>query len=118
MQYNFDFIDRFNYPPSIRNQFRTILDKVNSYLRSERVCSVILYGSTSRGELSYKIRYQDGKIDLFSDYELWVITEKYPSKKHVNFLPRPPVFIPHSTKGQTTYYFNENDPQKSEKLLD
>jgi len=45
------------------------------------VISVILYGSTSRGELSYK--FDGGRLDLFSDYELEVIIRKSASKESI-----------------------------------
>ena len=44
-----------------------------------------------------------------------IILNGYGLKKHLYFLPRPSVFIPHTTKNQTSHYFNEKDPQKSDK---
>ena len=66
--FNIDFCDSFGYPDQVRGHFRKILGCINT----EKVSSVILTGSTSRGELTYALR--DGNLNIFSDYELLIIS--------------------------------------------
>ncbi len=63
------FVDRYRYPPRIKDQFAEML----SLLDGARVKSVILTGSTSRGELSYSA--ENGGVTVFSDYELMIVAE-------------------------------------------
>lgn len=78
IKYNLSLIEAFNYPAVIRNHLRIVVDNIVSHLESTRVYSIILYGSAPRGELSYKVNKKNGTVELFSDYELWVVTDKWP----------------------------------------
>ncbi len=62
------FCRRFGYPDEVRDHFRDILGLTLDALGESNVLSVLLLGSTARGELSYRRR--GGTLDLFSDYEL------------------------------------------------
>jgi len=62
------FCRRFGYPGEVREHFRDILGLTLDALGEGNVLSVLLLGSTARGELSYRRR--SGTLDLFSDYEL------------------------------------------------
>lgn len=62
------FVDKYNYPPQVKEQFEEIM----SFIDSSRVKSVLLTGSTSRGELSYLTT--NNRIELYSDYEFLIIS--------------------------------------------
>lgn len=66
-EFNLDFCKKYGYPDDVKKHFEEIL----RYINPDKVKSVILTGSTARGELSYRIT--DGNISLFSDYEFIVI---------------------------------------------
>ncbi len=62
-----EFCDRYGYPEAVREHFRRLL----AFVDGRKVSSVILLGSTSRGELGV---VEEGKeVTLFSDYELLVV---------------------------------------------
>ena len=61
------FVAKYQYPTRVKKHFEQIL----SHIDPSRVESVILTGSTSRGELSYQIT-EEG-LSLYSDYEFMVI---------------------------------------------
>ncbi len=61
------FVDEYNYPPQVKEQFEEIV----SFIDSSRVKSVLLTGSTSRGELSYLTT--NGGLEVYSDYEFLII---------------------------------------------
>jgi hypothetical protein len=63
------FVEKYNYPIQIREHFEEILSNINE----SKVQSVILSGSTSRGELSYQTINE--RIVLYSDYEFLVISK-------------------------------------------
>jgi len=76
--YQLGFCAAYHYPDKIRSLLSYILDRLGERLGWDQVVSVILYGSTSRGELSY---IDKGNIDLFSDFELEVVTvNRVPAK--------------------------------------
>lgn len=59
--------EEFGYPDAIGDHLEAIIKPLDS----QHIRSLILTGSTSRGELSY--RTQNGSLDLFSDYEFLLI---------------------------------------------
>ncbi len=63
------FVEKYEYPNLVREHFRQIL----SYIDPSKVDSVILTGSTSRGELSYKI--DNGSVLIHSDYEFLIVAK-------------------------------------------
>ncbi len=69
MNYNLDFCEEYKYPKDVRIHFEEIL----TYINPDKVKSVILTGSTARGELSYKRINQD--LSIFSDYEFIVVSK-------------------------------------------
>ena len=73
-KYNLSFCEKYQYPPEIRQQLTTILGDIDKYISLENVHSVLLLGSTPRGELSY--RYENEKLDIFSDYDMLIITKR------------------------------------------
>ena len=70
-KFNLEFCDVYKYPDEIKEHFIFILNQICDNFGWENILSIILYGSTARGELSYTIK--NGKLDIFSDYELEVI---------------------------------------------
>jgi len=71
-QYDFRFCSAFGYPLRVQRQLTQIVNRV-----LERVCSVesiLVVGSTARGELSYIDTEDD--LRLFSDYELVLLTQR------------------------------------------
>ncbi len=61
------FIDVYGYPYQVKQHFEEIL----SCIDGTHVQSVLLTGSTSRGELSYVIK--DSRLSVYGDYEFFVI---------------------------------------------
>lgn len=72
--YNLDFCERFGYPFQIREHFTQILDQIRRRLGEDNVMLVVLFGSTSRGELTYETT-SNSHIELFSDYEFLIVTD-------------------------------------------
>lgn len=64
------FVARYQYPTLVKEHFERIL----SHIDASKVESVILTGSTSRGELSYQMTR--GALSLYSDYEFMIIAKK------------------------------------------
>jgi hypothetical protein len=64
------FVAKYQYPALVKEHFEQIL----SHIDVSKVESVILTGSTSRGELSYQITGEG--LSLYSDYEIIVIAKK------------------------------------------
>jgi predicted nucleotidyltransferase len=73
--FNLGFCDDFGYPSQIRDHFVEILDQICLHLGTENLKLVVLFGSTSRGELTYDVT-DDNHIELFSDYEFLIVTER------------------------------------------
>ncbi len=73
--YNLEFCNRFGYPAQIRDHFVEILDQICLHLGPENVKLVVLFGSTSRGELTYEVT-EESRIELFSDYEFLIVTRR------------------------------------------
>lgn len=67
--FNLTFVNEFNYPPVVKSHFEEIL----SHIDISKIESIILTGSTSRGELSYKPA--NGTISIYSDYEFLLVTK-------------------------------------------
>lgn len=84
--FNLEFCDNYDYPKEIKRHLEFILKQIDEYLDLDNVISVILYGSTTRGELSYTV--EDGELDIFSDYELEVITETKVSRNKIDKLKK------------------------------
>lgn len=80
MRRNLNFCDRFNYPAQVRDHFRKILEPIDP----EKVLSVLLLGSTSRGELSYREKKEG--LSLLSDYEFFIIAKGMPDRKYAGRL--------------------------------
>lgn len=77
---NLKFCDIYNYPFKIKEQIKTVVSIIIGDLGEESVVSIAMLGSTCRGELSFRDNIK-GELELFSDYELWVITKKRYSNK-------------------------------------
>ena len=73
--YNLQFCDEFGYPPPVKAHFVEILDQICLHLGTENLKLVVLFGSTSRGELTYELT-DDDHIELFSDYEFLIVVER------------------------------------------
>ena len=85
--YQLDFCDRYQYPPEIKQHLAQILDQILEILREFKVISVVVFGSTSRGELTYID--ENGKlIDLYSDYEFLIVVRNKPDRGSVDMLKR------------------------------
>ncbi len=69
------FCNTYNYPAVISDILSEILSTVQSL--SQPVISVVLIGSTARGEFSYRIE-PDNQVSLWSDLEFWVVQETAP----------------------------------------
>ncbi len=67
-EYSLDFCNEFAYPEEVRGHFERILDCVDK----QNTVSVLLVGSTSRGELT--CGHIVGKFTVFSDYEFFVVS--------------------------------------------
>jgi len=65
---DFTFVEKYNYPTQIREHFEEILSNIDE----SKIESVILTGSTSRGELSYHTTNE--RLVLYSDYEFLIIS--------------------------------------------
>lgn len=63
------FVEKYNYPTQIREHFEEILSNIDE----SKIESVILTGSTSRGELSYHTTNE--RLVLYSDYEFLIISK-------------------------------------------
>ena len=99
MPYNLDFCERFGYPVQVRNHFVQILDQIHLHLGVENVILVVLFGSTSRGELTYEIT-EDNQIELFSDYEFLIVTKKGIPRERVTRLVQ--AFLENKVRWQIT----------------
>jgi hypothetical protein len=76
--YDLKFCSAFSYPSSVREQLTRVLDLVLE--SGVDVRSVLVTGSTARGELSYTS--EEKTFRLFSDYELLLVTpEKIPRNR-------------------------------------
>ena len=63
------FVEEFNYPALVKEHFEEILSHINDL----KVESVILTGSTSRGELSYRATGE--RFIIYSDYEFLIVSK-------------------------------------------
>ena len=72
---NLDFCSKFNYPKEIQE----LLRKIVGILTGEGVLSILTLGSLPRGELSYRIK--NGKLTMFSDIDLLVVTEHWTNRE-------------------------------------
>lgn len=72
---NLSFVEKYQYPSLVKEHFEQIL----SHIDPSKVESVILTGSTSRGELSYQVT--EDAISLYSDYEFMIIAKGSVEKK-------------------------------------
>jgi len=70
-KFNMDFCDKYNYPVEIKEHIIEITRLFSSF---DNVLSVILMGSTARGEFSYKV--SENHLILFSDYEFFLIIKR------------------------------------------
>jgi hypothetical protein len=77
MDINLDFCDNYKYPPLIKSLLLKVILQIGESVGWEQIYSIILYGSTSRGELTYSV---NGELDLYSDFEFEVVTRKKTSK--------------------------------------
>lgn len=84
---NLGFCDSYGYPVAVKEHLAEILDQILYFLGANAVRSVILFGSTSRGELSYKIS-DDEQIDLLSDYEFLIVARERVSKSQTQALSK------------------------------
>ena len=85
--YQLGFCDRYQYPQEVKQHFARIMDQILDVLMEYKVISVVVFGSTSRGELTYKV--EDGKlVDLYSDYEFLIVVQKKPDRESVERLKR------------------------------
>lgn len=64
----------FGYPEEIIYHLEEIRKTVLEIVPANAIYSILLLGSTARGELSY--RFDDGKLDIFSDYEFIIVSNK------------------------------------------
>lgn len=71
MEFNLNFCEKFNYPSEVKRHFKEILNLLKSY----KVISVILLGSTAEGKLVYEI--EEGRIKIYSDYDMVIVIKKY-----------------------------------------
>lgn len=69
---SFEVLSR--YPEPIQNHIREILDVTFEIIDPSIVRSILLFGSTPRGELSYS--FNGNELDIFSDYEFTIISNK------------------------------------------
>jgi len=75
-----EFCEMYSYPIEVKKHFEIILSQIDKYLNLNKIKSIILIGSTARGELSYIIN-EKGNLDIFSDYE-FVIVSNYHFASH------------------------------------
>jgi len=68
--FNLQFCEKYGYPAEVHDHLKNIL----ACLNQARVLSVLLIGSTCRGELGF-IRRADGQLCLLSDYEFFVVVD-------------------------------------------
>lgn len=73
---NLSFCDRYSYHSQIRKQFTRML----SVMDSSKIRSVLLYGSTSTGEIGVKV--SDDGVELYSDYEFVIVARGIVNKKY------------------------------------
>ena len=73
-QYRLGFCEEMGYPDQVKSHLTQIVDQVLQQLGARNVRCVALFGSTARGELSF--RQESHGIDLFSDYELLIVTRR------------------------------------------
>lgn len=73
---NLEFCEKYKYPLEIRELFRCLLSPIDPL----KVRSVILYGSSSFGEIGYCISDEDVKV--YSDYDLFIIARGSKDKKY------------------------------------
>ncbi|MDH7486870.1 MAG: hypothetical protein QHJ81_11405 [Anaerolineae bacterium] len=71
--YELSFCREYGYPRLVERYLTEVLELIDK----AGVLSVILLGSTARGELSY--RCDDDRLDLLSDLEMVVVTEGRPA---------------------------------------
>ena len=69
-RYNLSFCKRFGYPEQLEGLIEQVTEAIVEALDP---ISIILFGSTSRNEISYLI--DNGHIDLLSDIEMIVVTK-------------------------------------------
>lgn len=74
-RYNLDFCEQYAYPPQVAGQLEAICDTVSETIGS-RLLSLILFGSTSRGEFTC-VR-NNGSMIPWSDYEFLGVVDGRP----------------------------------------
>ena len=71
----------YNYPNEVREQLQAVINP----LAEHSIRSMILTGSSSRGELSYR-RTGHGKLQLLSDYEFVGVTQEHVENAYISDL--------------------------------
>jgi hypothetical protein len=74
------------YPMEIKRQLAELFDTVIETLPQEKIYSIVMLGSTPRGELSY--RQQGDSIDIFSDYEFVIVYRQPFLKRELDLLDK------------------------------
>ena len=70
--YDLSFCRDYGYPRLVEQYLKEVLELIDK----SGVLSIVVLGSTARGELSY--RYDGDRLDLLSDLEMVVVTEGRP----------------------------------------
>lgn len=70
---------KFNYSLYVEKLINKIVEVILNDSDRE-IISIILLGSTSRGEITFV--YYDQELELFSDLELWIVFNILPSKRN------------------------------------
>jgi predicted nucleotidyltransferase len=112
-----EFCDKYSYPGAVKEVFRTLLSPIDS----RKIKSVVLFGSSSVGEMGYSVN--DGTLQVYSDYDLLLIATGDKDKAYARELSRfyrsleknrpekfPSVeFIYSNTEGFTKWFRNRPD---------
>ncbi len=75
MLLNLSKLDEFCYPKEVVQHLKTIFEKTIETLGDGAIFSIVLIGSTARGELSYRFN-SDNTLDIFSDYEFIIVLKR------------------------------------------
>jgi hypothetical protein len=97
--YDLDFCSDYGYPDCIQQQLTRILEEI-FYRNTTDIESILVVGSTARGELSYT--FEEKRLYLFSDYEFLLITQQKVPPDHKNLLSH--------RMNQLSYQLNPNTP--------
>lgn len=77
--------DKFSiYPIEIQHQIQELFETVIASIDMGKIYSIVMLGSTPRGELTFKL--VDGHVDIQSDYEFVIIYERSLSKAELQLL--------------------------------